>query len=256
MAIETNLTPALEFILQVERFYAGLMLHSVPGSDSPPGLGGELLWVGGLDGDGRALVAAANIAGAASLSATADSDAQKQAIRDGVVDFLVTSLDESLRILKNEIRKHEPVAVCVGLAPDLVEREMAERGVRPDLVLAGVDGAGAVAARFGAALQCIEPVSASESQTLLAWSVASAPAQWLPKLDAIASDCLSADARESRRWLRLAPRYLGRLARGVRVLRFDDGAAKDFVARVQLGMERGEIGVAVEIRATEGKQVP
>ena len=56
---------------------------------------------------------AANIAGAASLSATADVATQKQAIRDGVVDFLVTSLDEAARILKNEIRKRQPVAVCV-----------------------------------------------------------------------------------------------------------------------------------------------
>ena len=55
--------------------------------------------------------------------------AQKQAIRDGVADFLVNSLDEALRILKNQLRKRETVAVCVGLAPADVEREMKERGV-------------------------------------------------------------------------------------------------------------------------------
>ncbi len=77
---------------------------------------------------------AANIAGAASLVATADRAAQKQAIRDGVADFLVNSLDEALRILKNQLRKRETVAVCVGLAPEAVEREMQERGVLPDLL--------------------------------------------------------------------------------------------------------------------------
>ena len=34
-------------------------------------------------------------------------------MRDGVIDFLVTSLDEALRILKNEMRKRTAVAVCV-----------------------------------------------------------------------------------------------------------------------------------------------
>ena len=63
---------------------------------------------------GRALLLAGNIAGAASLAVTADAAAQKQSIRDGVADFLVNSLDEALRILKNEVRKREPVAVCVA----------------------------------------------------------------------------------------------------------------------------------------------
>ena len=74
---------------------------------------------------------AGNIAGAASLAATADPVAQKQAIREGVVNFLVTSLDEALRILKNEIRKRETVAVCVAASPQAVAAEMLERGVLP-----------------------------------------------------------------------------------------------------------------------------
>ena len=78
---------------------------------------------------------AGNIAGAAIAgSDCGDQTRQKQAIRDGVVDFLVTSLDEALRILKNEIRKGETVAVCVGAAPKTVEQEMLERGVAPDLL--------------------------------------------------------------------------------------------------------------------------
>ena len=84
----------------------------MPGQE--PTLGGKLLYIGELDPAGRALAVAGNIAGVASLCASADPAIQKQAVRDGVVDFLVTSLDEALRILKNEIRKREPVAVCVG----------------------------------------------------------------------------------------------------------------------------------------------
>ena len=80
------------------------------------------------------------LSGCATLAATADLAAQKQAIRDGTVDFVVTSLDEALRILKNEIRKKATVAVCVGWRLLTVEREMLERGVLPDLVFAELRG--------------------------------------------------------------------------------------------------------------------
>ena len=63
--------------------------------DTEPSLGGKLLYAGELDAEARALLVAANIAGAASLAASADAAARKQAMRDGVVDFLVTSLDEA-----------------------------------------------------------------------------------------------------------------------------------------------------------------
>ncbi len=98
-----------------------------------PSLGGRLLYAGELDDEGRVVVLAGNIAGCATLAATADIAAQKQAIRDGVVDFLVTSLDESLRILKNEVRKKGTVAVCVAASPEEIEQQMLERGVEPDL---------------------------------------------------------------------------------------------------------------------------
>ena len=131
-----------------------------------------------LDEEGRALVAASNIAGAASLAASADAAAQKQAIREGAVDFLVTNLDEALRILKNEIRKGQAVSVCVAARPQAMEREMVERGVRPDLLRPG-----ATAAELETFLQQgarqIVPV-AGDDPALLAWSVAAAPAEWLP----------------------------------------------------------------------------
>ena len=132
MALEPQSSAAFEFVELVARAYAGLIQTAL--ADRETGLGGKLFYAGELDGEGRALVVAANIAGAASLVATADRAAQKQAIRDGVADFLVNSLDEALRILKNQLRKRETVAVCLGLAPEAVEREMQERGVLPDLL--------------------------------------------------------------------------------------------------------------------------
>ena len=269
LALDRNESAAFDFALQAERLYAALIRTagatepalSLPKGlasetwDSEPSLGGKLLYAGELDEDGRALLVAGNIAGAASLAATADAAAGKQAVRDGVSDFLVTSLDEALRILKNQIRKRETVAVCVALAPEAVEREMLERGVLPDLLPPDNSQASRFSMSFGRDARQIEIVVPKDSQTLLAWHVAAAPAQWLPKLDSIALDCMDPNEVAARRWLRLAPRYLGRLAQGVRVLYCEREAAREFVARVQAGVRCGEIGVEVRISLNNNEEI-
>lgn len=221
----------LDFVAYVAQAYAALIAS--PHGDPESGLGGELFYAGELNGTGRSLVVAANIAGAATLVASADRDAQKQAIRDGVVDFLVTSLDEALRILKNQLRKRETVSVCVAMEPQAMVSEMNERGVLPNLLRSEVDDG---------------QRSGTNLPALLTWSVASAPAQWLPQLDAIALQCLDADNWAARRWLRLAPRYLGRMAQGIRAVACSQKAASSFIERVQKKVECGEIGASVEIR--------
>lgn len=244
MTLDSLESAAPGFILQVERFYAGLMRAAKPAlahetwnqcPDSEPNLGGKLFYAGELNSETRALIVAANIAGAATLAALADAEARKQFMREGIVDFLVTSLDEALRILKNEVRKRETVAVCVALESEISEaefaREMIERGVRPDLTRADTD-------------------ESPQAQALLAWSVAAAPAIWLPKLDALAADCLHSEEKAARRWLRLAPRYLGRLAQGVRLLRCAESSAAKFLERMRQEVELGEIGIAVELALT------
>lgn len=235
MAQETPSPAAVDFIAKVEQAYRRLIESHM--ADPDMGLGGRLLYAGELDGEGRALVAGANIAGAATLAAIADRAAQKQAIRDGIADFLVNSLDESLRILKNQLRKRETVAVCVGLSSDAIEGEMQERGVQPDLLR--VDALPQVEAH--------RAIASAES-TIVLWSVASAPAQWLPKLDAIALDCIEPDQWQSRQWVRLAPRYLGRLAGGARMLRCGPQSATKFIEQVRDRVSRGEVSVAVEVQ--------
>ncbi len=245
---------ALEFTLQVEGLYAGLIagVGAEIASNPETSLGGKLLYAGQLDASARALLIAANIAGAASLAASANADARKQAFRDGVVDFLVTSLDEALRILKNQLRKREPVAVCIDAESETVSREMLERGVLPALLSPHSAAEPEMAAflRQGA----LPAVPANESQArkneiFVVWSVASAPAIWLPRLDAVAADCLSPQAGLARRWLRMAPRYLGRMAPGLRLLRCDEPTALRFQQRVQESIAREEIGVAVELQS-------
>jgi len=240
-----------EFTIQVARFYAGLIsgVGASEGLHAEPSLGGELFYAGELDKPGRAMVVAANIAGAASLAAMADETAQRLAVRDGVVDFLVNSLDEALRILKNQIRKRETGAVCIAAAAETVEAEMLERGVLPDLVRSGEESVDD-SPFIGQGARRIPAAAIDEKLAMIAWSVASGPAQWLPKLDAIAIECVADEDWKSRRWLRLSPRYLGRAAKGVRMLFCDGVAAAEFARRVRDGVERGEIPVAVEIQVS------
>jgi hypothetical protein len=211
------------------------------------------LYVGELHEPGRALVVAGNVAGAATLAATADIEAQKRAVRDGTVNFLVTSLDEALRILKNEIRKRETVAVCVGTLPEAVESEMLERGVQPDLLGPLAESVSA-SSLFGPGVKRVDVHPRSPSQALICWEVRESPARWMPLLDAIASGCLSEKEMAARRWLRLAPGYLGRPAQGIRVLRSDPETARAITGRMRDAVCLGEIGVSVHIETAVSDQ--
>jgi len=186
--------------------------------DSDGGMGGRLIYVGDLDRDGSLLVRAANIAGAASLCATSDVAMQKQAIRAGVVDFLVTSLDEALRILKNEVRKRNAVAVCVAVAPSQVAAEMSERGVQPDLLR---NGPGAQSAAFiSRGARVIEPAPMHADRRLIILPFRSDGSEQR------ALDLIPEADHAARRWLRLSQRYLGPQARRIRSLCCDSATAE------------------------------
>ncbi|MGA7106729.1 MAG: hypothetical protein WBV28_02790 [Terracidiphilus sp.] len=255
MPHDTASPTALDFSLQTYRFYASLMQHAPAGCGADgrveASLGGQLLWAGELDATGRALVVAGNIAGAATLTAASNVDAQRQAVREGIVDFLVTSLDEALRILKNEIRKHATVAVCVGTALDAVEGAMVERGVRPDVVredgLRMAEGDEARREEAGG-----PDADSSRVMALVAWSVEASPALWLPRLDALALDCLEAGDAVAQRWLRGSGRYLGKLSRGEHLVWSDRAVAARFIERTLDQVRNGTIQVRGRIQVTFG----
>ena len=72
--------------------------------------------------------------GAAFLGIDVDPERIKKRLKTGYCDFMVTTLDEALRILKNAIRKKENVSVgLVGNCADVIP-ELAERGVVPDIL--------------------------------------------------------------------------------------------------------------------------
>ena len=244
MALEPPSPPPLAFLLRVASAYNSLVASSHAHPET--GLGGKLFYVGEIDDASRALLVAANIAGAATLAATADRAAQKQALRDGVADFVVNNLDEALRILKNQLRKRETVAVLAAQPPSEVESEMNDRGVSPDLWRGDIPVAtnhDAFARHEGEETE----FDLSKIPAVVTWRVESSLPKDLAILDEIALACLDPGDWKSRRWLRLAPRYLGRMAQGLRLLDCNREFAARFSERVFQCMERGEIAFAFEI---------
>lgn len=215
--------------------------------DPHSGLGGKLLYAGAIGGQSRGLLYAANIAGAASLAASGNSTALREAMRDGVIDFLVTSLEEALRILKNEIRKRQTVSVGVAEEPRTLADQILERGVLPDLLPPaawseteiGMDPAQTARLLTLGSIQVIRPEVAMERDetgaSFVTWTVGGGYSRWLPRLDACAQSVIPADDSLRLRWLRLAPRYLGRLAQrehGVFLTLEEKASFKTAVARL------------------------
>ncbi len=97
-------------------------------------LAGKLIVSGGMGGMGGAQPLAATMTGAAFLGIEVDPERIKKRLKTGYCDFMVNSLDEALRILKNAVRKKENVSVgLVGNCADIIP-ELAERGVVPDIL--------------------------------------------------------------------------------------------------------------------------
>jgi len=113
--------------------------------------GGALIVAFGLGGGGSALSIAGNIAGAGCLAIDARAEAGRAALRSGACDFVVNTVDEALRVLKNEIRKHQPVSVALTMDETAALQELVERGVQPELFAAFGEAKSAedAARRFG-----------------------------------------------------------------------------------------------------------
>jgi urocanate hydratase len=97
-------------------------------------LAGKLIVSGGMGGMGGAQPLAATMTGAAFLGIDVDPERIKKRLKTGYCDFMVSTLDEALRILKNAVRKKENVSVgLVGNCADIIP-QLAARGVVPDIL--------------------------------------------------------------------------------------------------------------------------
>lgn len=116
----------------VYRKYLELQTIAVDRFHGP--LAGHLIVSAGFGMEGTELALAATLAGGVFLGVEPNPQRLKAAIRNGSCDFMVNTLDEALRVLKNELRKQKPLSV--GLLGDASEilPAMVERGVQPDLI--------------------------------------------------------------------------------------------------------------------------
>lgn len=208
-----------------------------------PEPGGQLVFFGEADSRGMAMAVAANIAGAASLGVDASAARVKVALRQGLCDFMVNSLDEALRILKNQIRKKEPVAVVLMGDPERVAAEMLDRGVQPDLLACGLQAEAFI--ERGA--RVLPAAAAMENSLVVTWSVSQDAARWLPRVDAIALDALMSASDPRAKWIRLAPRYLQKSLSRERYVRMRDEELVRFVELLHQRTHSGEIAVPVKV---------
>ncbi len=219
----------LPFIAQVEQTYASLMRFANTGEDS---LGGKLLYTGELDQGSRVLAIAGNISGVATLAASAQAATLRQAMHAGVIDFLINSLDEALRILKNEIRKREPVSVAVSLAPQAIVQEMLDRGVLPDLLpphLPSAPGNSSFDTFIAQGAQRVASAPLPSASKLLIWQIPAEFARRPSDFDALLLQHLPPCDHAAARWLRQSPRYLGPQFRRLRSLRCDEETASKLI---------------------------
>jgi urocanate hydratase len=98
-----------------------------------PDWGGALILACGLNPAGAALALASNVAGAVCLSLEEDPAVAHQALRTGACDFVVNTLDEALRAMKNEVRKHLPLSVGLQGNVTQILAELLDRGIAPQL---------------------------------------------------------------------------------------------------------------------------
>ena len=149
--------------------------------------GGALVLCSGAGCAASGITVAASVAGAATLAIDSDAEAMKSALRRGELDFVVNTLDEALRTLKNQIRLKRPLSV--GLIADVSATlaELESRGVQPDVT--------------------IDPrVSAASHEDELFFAVRDTGE--LQRLDAALLEALPTDDVVRPRWIRRLPQYL------------------------------------------------
>jgi hypothetical protein len=185
---------------------------------------GALILNLGLDPCGAAVSLAANIAGAVCLSLESDPALLRNALRAGSCDFVVNTLDEALRAIKNEVRKRRPLSVGLEGNASTLLGEIVERGVAPELFTGSASHPEA-AAHFRVLGAPIVPFDDSAPEGLSAASVLEAflsthpwqlrtftfpTAAELRAFDARALSLLSAEDRLRRQWLVSAARVFPR----------------------------------------------
>jgi urocanate hydratase len=216
-----------------------------------PSWEGSVILSLGLDISGSALAIAGNIVGAVTLAIDDDPAHLREVVRSGACDFVVNTLDEAIRAMKNEVRKRAPLSVALAADPAKAIAEILERGLAPQLFAsstAGSEGEKLVAqaapnlALLGATLLSYAeaPVSTPHEWLYVSHLVADLTARngWsldtftfdtpatLRAFDKDAINLLLNEDHLRRRWLEAAPRILQRQRPPQRTLWLTSAEAK------------------------------
>lgn len=198
----------------VYRIY--LALQSIAAARFSSSLAGRLVFHPGFDRRGAELAVATTIAGGAFLGTDAAPQALKTAVRNGACDFMVNTLEEALRVLKNEVRKKTPLSA--GLLGDAEEilQAMVARGVQPDLMAAPETYAAIYSAGMAAAWQELVRRGA-ETMSLPDETAVPGEMRWtairpqeMRRMDSIALAVIPERDPIRRRWLEHAHEYFYR----------------------------------------------
>lgn len=203
-------SPSSDAPVQARVYRAYVHLQSLANQHLGGSLAGKLVLSVGFGLQGAELAIASTIACAAFLGIESDPRRLKAAVRNGSCNFMVNTLDEALRVLKNEIRKRQPVSVgLLGVAGDLLAA-MVERGVQPDLLCDTTRPpapendspphrpALLQLAERGAAI--LEPASLPHSDILEVTWIAATP-QDMQRMDRLAMEVFPAEDKLHRHWL-------------------------------------------------------
>jgi urocanate hydratase len=137
------------------------------------------------------IAAAVSIAGGTTLVLDDDAAAVKSAMRRGELDFVVNTLDEALRTLKNQIRQRRPLSVGLIAEVTTVLKEMEERGVLPDR-------------RYSQIPERMLP----SYKSLQGYQILAANTEELRRIDDQLLAMISAEDLARRHWVQRAPQYL------------------------------------------------
>jgi urocanate hydratase len=183
-------------------------------SDAAEGLAGLLLACVGFGREGAEMALATVICGGTFLGIDPSTEHLKTAVRNGSCDFMVNTLDESLRVLKNELRKKKALSVGLLGDPSAILPAMVERGVQPDLVTAmsasNREPALLTLVERGAVHVDADATNRSEASNLFEAIWTATNLADLRRMDELALGQLPAQDLIRRRWLRQAPAYFHR----------------------------------------------
>jgi hypothetical protein len=212
-------------------------------------LGGRLILVDGLAAEGDALLLGASIAGAASLVLERDPGAVRYAVRNGIVDFAVTTLDEALRILKNEVRKQQPIAVLLEHCPKEALAGMVERGAQPDMMRCAEQSAEAETLRERGARPVPEAAVTPtwSGADRMAWRAGDGGSAALRQADLLAAQALPEQDAERQNWIARAPRYLHRALRLERCVAMSEAEATAFLGALEERAHQNALAAPIEV---------